>query len=732
MKKYIFLIAGLFITKLFFAQIFFAPEQIINDNAQNASSVFVAELNGDNLLDVLSASSNDNKILWYENLSEGNFGNAQIISDSAMGAKTVFAIDLDNDTDNDVVFSAVDDDIVGWYKNDGSANFDTLRIIQKITTSYSNPSFVRAADLDNDEDNDVVYCTIYQNTVDWNENNLNQTDDFGQRQSIIDSADWATCVFPVDIDNDNDNDLLFVPHSKNSVDWLENDGNANFNNQHYIDSNLFKPQFTYYSDIDNDNDFDVILCLRDSICWYENTDGNGNFSSHNFITDQIYLGSSVFASDLDNDNDFDIISSSRGDNKIAFYENIDAKGNFGPQNIVSDSANGAAYVYAADLDNDGDNDLLSASHSDSKIAWYENKTLIITDNPQNKEVCENEQTFFKINAINADVFQWQFNDGSGFADISDNQVYSGATTDSLNISSASSDMNNYEFKCIITNNTSTYSKTSQIATLTVVDSVFADAGVDDQICDTNQYQLSANNVPSAITYWSVVGGGGAFENVTQYNTVVTDIGYGINTYSWNVTNICGTTYDYVEIQRNESIQISTQPESQEIIYGENAVFTVEATGDISNYQWFKNSDSLHNSTHINGVQTNTLTINNVNYDDQGNYTCLLSGTGACGDITTYTATLTVITAIDKFSDNIDLKIYPNPVNDIVKIYFDKDYKFNKIQIADINGRIITELEIAGFRNKKYIEIDFSEYENGVYLIKMENNGGITTKLLLKY
>jgi len=32
----------------------------------------------------------------------------------------------------------------------------------------------------------------------------------------------------------------------------------------------------------------------------------------------------------------------------------------------------AASVYACDLDGDGDNDVLSASYGDNKIAWFEN------------------------------------------------------------------------------------------------------------------------------------------------------------------------------------------------------------------------------------------------------------------------------------------------------------------------------------------------------------------------
>ncbi len=73
----------------------------------------------------------------------------------------------------------------------------------------------------------------------------------------------------------------------------------------------------------------------------------------------------------------DVLSSSTNDDKIAWYENLGG-GNFGAQQIITDlyayaaSANGASSVYAADLDGDGDLDVLSASSFDDKIAWYEN------------------------------------------------------------------------------------------------------------------------------------------------------------------------------------------------------------------------------------------------------------------------------------------------------------------------------------------------------------------------
>ncbi|MDY6955152.1 MAG: VCBS repeat-containing protein, partial [Thermodesulfobacteriota bacterium] len=78
---------------------------------------------------------------------------------------------------------------------------------------------------------------------------------------------------------------------------------------------------------------------------------------------------SVHAADLDGDGDMDILSAFRDADKVAWYEN----GNAWNETQISTNVNGPKSVYAADLDGDGDLDVLSASSGDDKIAWYKNK-----------------------------------------------------------------------------------------------------------------------------------------------------------------------------------------------------------------------------------------------------------------------------------------------------------------------------------------------------------------------
>ncbi|MFO8086785.1 MAG: T9SS type A sorting domain-containing protein [Bacteroidales bacterium] len=79
----------------------------------------------------------------------------------------------------------------------------------------------------------------------------------------------------------------------------------------------------------------------------------------------------MIAADIDNDGDVDVLSASANDNKIACYYN-DGAGNFSPEQVISNTANGVNSLAVADIDDDGDTDVLSASYYDNTVAWYEN------------------------------------------------------------------------------------------------------------------------------------------------------------------------------------------------------------------------------------------------------------------------------------------------------------------------------------------------------------------------
>lgn len=76
----------------------------------------------------------------------------------------------------------------------------------------------------------------------------------------------------------------------------------------------------------------------------------------------------------------------------------------------------------------------------------------IVTHPEAIYVCTGQNAYFTIGATGASItFQWQENTGLGWNNLSNGGIYSGATTSQLNITPSSATMDNYQYRCIITN-----------------------------------------------------------------------------------------------------------------------------------------------------------------------------------------------------------------------------------------------------------------------------------------
>jgi hypothetical protein len=343
-------------------------EKLITNKADGAHSVFAIDLDNDGDQDVLSASTIDDKIAWYENLGNGEFSSQKIISNNADRASSVFASDLDNDGDQDVLSASTIDDKIAWYKNLGNGEFSSQKIISK---NADGANSVFAIDLDNDGDQDVLSASQNDDKIAWYENLGNEN--FSDQKIISKNADEAISVFAIDLDNDGNQDVLSASMNDDKIAWYKNLGNGEFSSQKIISDLADRARSVFASDLDNDGDQDVLSASidDDKIAWYENL-GNGAFSSQKIISNNADGARTVFAIDLDNDGDQDVLSASLVDDKIAWYENLGNR-NFSDQKIISNNSSGARSVFAIDLDNDGDQDVLGASETGDKITWYENQ-----------------------------------------------------------------------------------------------------------------------------------------------------------------------------------------------------------------------------------------------------------------------------------------------------------------------------------------------------------------------
>lgn len=375
MSNRIFIIVFLMLSSLVYGQ--FGPEQIITTEANGCRQVFVADLDGDDFLDIVTANRLSSTVTWVRNLGQGDFSAPEMIG---VVDQTYYVTggDMDGDMDIDIVASSPSDDLIVWFENDGGGSFNFEHIVN--VNQVEAPLGLYIADIDGDNDNDIV-CAADFSGLTWFEN-LDGNGDFGPASLIETNSTNNRSVMAVDLDGDNYLDVVASSSGSFTVAWYKNlDGLGNFGTRQIIAGSTSTVAKVFSADLDGDDDMDVLTASNgpNKIAWFENLDGNGNFGDEQIITLEAEFALSVIAADLDNDLDMDVLSASPNDSKVAWYENLNGQGDFSSQKIISTSSVTPLDVKFGDLDNDGDLDVISGSQNDDKVAWYENLTILNVD-----------------------------------------------------------------------------------------------------------------------------------------------------------------------------------------------------------------------------------------------------------------------------------------------------------------------------------------------------------------
>ena len=129
----------------------------------------------------------------------------------------------------------------------------------------------------------------------------------------------------------------------------------------------------FSSDIDGDGDMDVLGAAGGAgdITWWENVDGTGTAWTEHIVDNDFSGAVSVFSADIDGDGDMDVLGAANGADDITCWENIDGTGTTWTKHVVDDYFDGAWSVYSSDIDGDGDMDVLGAAYY-ADITWWEN------------------------------------------------------------------------------------------------------------------------------------------------------------------------------------------------------------------------------------------------------------------------------------------------------------------------------------------------------------------------
>lgn len=288
-------------------------------------------IDSDSLIDFSSGNR------WYKNNGNGTFTTYILNSSSSIIISKI--IDVDSDGKNDIVFgtSGSNDAFIGWMKNiDGAGNFGELQILATVTGSNQSIRKIVFEDFDNDNNKDfIVFTKSYVIFI----KALNNFGSFNNSWQWLYNYPCSDCNFILssDIDGDDDLDLIFNYEPSffySSFKIVKNNGNATFSDVQTI-NNLSKHSSINFSDIDNDGDSDIVGFDKGGFktIFYENLDGLGNF---NFNPIELIKHSNENYSisepvDFDNDGNKDILYSNYSisplQNNISWFKNLGLSNN---------------------------------------------------------------------------------------------------------------------------------------------------------------------------------------------------------------------------------------------------------------------------------------------------------------------------------------------------------------------------------------------------------------------
>ena len=149
-----------------------------------------------------------------------------------------------------------------------------------------------------------------------------------------------------------------------------------FSDLQSISEEVDKPTSVHAVDIDADGDDDVLSASSNdsTVRLFENMGADADEHFVETVLGHAESGAnSVSTADLDGDGDLDVLASARLDNSVGWYEQLDLNtGDFGSFQAIDAELEGASFAVASDLDGDGDQDVVATGYKSDELVWYEN------------------------------------------------------------------------------------------------------------------------------------------------------------------------------------------------------------------------------------------------------------------------------------------------------------------------------------------------------------------------
>lgn len=344
---------------------------ITKDGApKNGYHIFAADLNNDGTKDIITGDA------WYEN--PGHPGGDWVRHGLEADLGRIIAVyDFDRDGHDDLLGGGF-----GWAHNDGAGCF---KVFKNIATEGG---FIQGAAVGCFSSDRWDISVIYTHK---NGDHIRKLDVPSTPAStewadhlVYDWAGKSKDIDLGDIDRDGDLDVVFVGRDSDTLQWLANNGNGSFTAHTFTKAPSAIVHRCKLADIDGDGKLDILTGSKGKMLhWYKQENSAIGPWKENRIAgpEQLnYDPLSIDAADLDGDGDLDVIAGEHSppkpeDCRLLIFENTNGAGTAWSIHLVQKGDEHHQGAQAVDIDRDGDLDIISVGWTHNKVLLYENQAI---------------------------------------------------------------------------------------------------------------------------------------------------------------------------------------------------------------------------------------------------------------------------------------------------------------------------------------------------------------------
>jgi hypothetical protein len=347
----------------------------IDTGVQGVRRAQIADIDDDGDADVVLAASTADELYWIDNVAgdASAWTDRTVDGDGLSGAWDLAVADVNRDGDLDVV--AIGASRLAWYESDGAA--PPAFTEREITGLPATPGGVAVGDIDRDGDLDVVVAG--DDVVSW------WASDGGDpptwTQTTIDAALLGAGRLALgDADGDGSLDVLAAAGGDtDELTWYLNtagDGGT-WAAQPVASGGPSATGFVHAIDVDQDGDLDAALAREGAgtVQWYENLDGAAATWTAHTVEAASSAPSGILVVDADADGDLDLVAADShvNDGTLDLYgsDRIHGTSTFDTVTLIN-TADDNNSLRSADMDGDGDADLVATLEGVDLVVWWEN------------------------------------------------------------------------------------------------------------------------------------------------------------------------------------------------------------------------------------------------------------------------------------------------------------------------------------------------------------------------